>query len=807
MPDASLATAEDWFVARGWRPFDFQREAWQAFGEGRDGLIDAPTGMGKSYAALFGPLQAAGPEPDGPRLIWITPLRSLAHDLVQTLSEALPPGWSIGARIGDTSAAEKKRQLESLPTLLVTTPESLSILLSHEKLKPALSRLTSVVVDEWHELVGSKRGVQTQLALARLRRLAPTLRTWGLSATIGNLREAMAVLHGPAASDPVLVRDRSPKRIEVETLFPDAIERFPWAGHLGLKLLPEVLLAIEGARTTLLFTGTRSQSEAWCHAIRQERPDLAPLIGLHHGSLDPVERRRAEQGLKSGELRCVVCTASLDLGVDFSPVDQVIQVGSPHGVARLVQRAGRSGHRPGAASRVLCVPTHAMELVEFAAAREAIGAGEIERRDPPLLALDVLAQHTVTIAVGGGFDERELYEEVRRTHAFADLDRDSWRWVLDFVTHGGETLRSYAKYRRVVVDEEGLHRIADAAAARRHRMSIGTIAAGPALEVRLGNARRLGTIEDSFLARLKPGGAFVYAGQLLELVAIRGNVARVRRARKPRGAIPAWHGGRSPLSSRLADAVLAQLGAAADGRYESHELEAVRPLLELQRESSALPGPERLVIESIATDDGYSTFIYPFAGRLVHEGIAALVAHRLTSSASRTITATVNDYGIEWAGAELLDYEADEWMELLSPERLVDDLLGCLNGGVLARRQFRTIARVAGLVDAGFPGDARRARQQQASSELLFEMLERYDPQNLLLEQARREVLDRQLEVRRLRRALTRMQRQQVVHTRPARLTPFSFPLWVESIREQRVSSEGFQGRVRRAVAELEARS
>ena len=831
-----MTLTERWFASRGWTPFPFQRESWQAYLEGRGGLINASTGMGKSYSALFGAIESWAAEhafripesiervepppkrrggrrpPSAPvRLIWITPLRSLAQDLAQALEApcrdlGLP--WSVEVRSGDTTASTKQRQLKRLPTLLITTPESLSLLLTYESTLQQLRTVEGVVVDEWHELIGSKRGVQTELCLARLRRWAPGLRTWGLSATIGNLEQAMDVLLGRPAEQPAgrLIRDPTPKSIVVETVFPEAIERFPWAGHLGKKLLGEVVLALEGASTSLVFTSTRSQAENWCNMLRAERPDWESLVGLHHGSLDQDERRRVEEGLKLGELRAVVATASLDLGVDFSPVDQVIQIGSPHGVARLIQRAGRSGHRPGVPSRILCVPTHAMELVEFAAARQSIHEGQVEHRLPLERSLDVLAQHAITVSIAGGFDERALYDEVLETHAFRHLGRESWDWVLDFITTGGETLRAYPRYHRVV-RKDGRFAIASEEAARLHRMNIGTITSDQALEVRFGNGKRLGTIEEMFISKLRPGDAFIYSGMTVELVRIRQNVVQVKRARNKRGLVPAWHGGRSPLSTQLAEQVSAKLRAAAAGDYADPELDAVRPLLELQGRRSELPDRGKLLIESIETEDGHSLFAFPFDGRLVHEGIAAVVAHRLTASDQRSITATVNDYGIEWASPVPLELEADEWKVLLSPEGLLDDLLECLNTGVLARRQFRDVARIAGLVFQGYPGQPQRAKQLQASSELLFEMFERYDPENLLLSQSRREVLERQLEFRRLRRALERIQQQPIVMARPASMTPFAFPLWVEHMRAQHVSSEGWTTRVERMVQQLESKA
>ncbi|MFM9058030.1 MAG: DEAD/DEAH box helicase, partial [Planctomycetaceae bacterium] len=488
-PSGSAARFRAWFTARGWQPFAFQEETWAAAAAGTSGLLHAPTGTGKTLAAWLGAvarsMNAKGDErdvPAGPRVVWITPLRALAADTVRALAEpltgrdAVVHGWTVAARTGDTSAADRRRLRDRWPTGLVTTPESLSVLLSLEDAHEIFSALDTVIVDEWHELLATKRGVQTELALARLRALRPGLVTWGLSATLANLGEAVSALVGPAGSGAArLVSARIPRNLEIETLIPEPMERFPWAGHMGMRLLPQVVAAIDRASTTLVFTNTRSQAERWFDALRLARPDWKRSLALHHGSVDRDLRSRAEDGLRRGTLKCVVATSSLDLGVDFGPVEQVLQVGSPKGIARLLQRAGRSGHAPGATGRLVCVPTHALELVECAAARGAVEAGEVEARRPLTGALDCLAQHLVTVACSGGFRADDLRREVAGTHAFAGLDDASWRWALDFAARGGPALAAYPDHARIA-ERFGRWYVTSRAMARRHRMNIGTIA-------------------------------------------------------------------------------------------------------------------------------------------------------------------------------------------------------------------------------------------------------------------------------------------------------------------------------------------
>lgn len=825
---------DGWFARRGWKPFDFQRQAWRAYLAGRSGLIHAPTGMGKTQAAWLGPvaqylaqnpagvsrparLHRDGAEPL--RVLWITPLRALAADTAQSLALpiadlALP--WTIEQRTGDTSASVKARQRTRLPTALITTPESLSLLLSYPDARERLASLCAVIVDEWHELIGTKRGVQVELALARLRAWNPAVRTWGLSATLGNTEQAAQVLVGPRfdRSRLSLIQGHSDKQIEIVTIIPDRVERFPWAGHLGLTLLPKVLAAVESAATTLLFTNTRSQAEIWFRQIVLARPDWLGQVALHHGSLDRVLRSRVERRLDSadqfsrahpGRLRCVVCTSSLDLGVDFAPVDQVIQIGSPKGVARLLQRAGRSGHQPGAVSRLIGVPTHALELVEYAAARAAVAAGRLEARTPVRKPFDVLVQHLVTVALGGGFDEDALRDEVRSTHAFSDLTDAEWSWAMDFVQRGGPSLTAYPRYLRVAPSSHTPRWcVASQSVARWHRLNIGTIVADAAMSVRITSGRNLGTIEESFITRLRPGDRFVFAGRTLELVRIRDMTVYARAARGS-AQIPSWDGGRMPLSSHLSAQFIDAIDRARRGSFDSPEMQAARPLLELQAAASHLPAPDELLIEQAESRHGSHAFLFPFAGRLAHEALAALLSHRLTRLAPRSVSSVATDYGIELLTTEPIPRDEALWRTLLTPEQLLDDLIVSFNTTQMSRRQFREIARIAGLILQGYPGQRAPARQVQASTEMFYDVFSQYDPGNLLLEQSRRELLEGQLELRRLRDTLDRIASSRLVMIHTPRFSPLAFPLFAESLRIIHASSEKWGDRIRKMVGQLEA--
>ena len=813
----AMARLTAWFASRGWAPLPFQKAMWRHYLAGGSGLLHTPTGSGKTLAMFGGPLLQAlnDPPPRTTRgraktpvpvlqVLWITPLRALAADTARALREpldALGLDWQVGLRTGDASARDKRLAREGRLDVLVTTPESLALLLSYPETMARLQHLRCVVVDEWHELLGNKRGVLLQLNLRSLRDALPALQVWGLSATLGNLDEAREVLL-PDVPDAPLVAGARPRPVSVETLLPAQGERFPWAGHLGLSQLQRVLEKLLTVRTSLLFTNTRAHAELWHQALSAVWPEDPATLALHHGSLDPALRRAAEEGLREGRLRCVVATSSLDLGVDFPNVDQVLQIGSPKGIARLLQRAGRARHRPGESGHIVCVPSHALELIEYAAARRALAHGHIEARRPLRLSLDVLAQHAVSCALGGGFDPDALFEQVRRTHAFAGLDRAHWEGVLEFIVQGGRALSQYPDFHKVVRDDDGLYRVHDRRVALRHRLSIGTITSDGSVMVQFLRGGRLGAVEEQFLSRLRPGDRFQFAGRLLELVRLENLTAYVRVARGGDGVVPRWQGGRLPLS----DALGHEMETVLAHPPESPEMRWLAPLLALQMRLSALPGPELLLVEHVRRREGQFVFVYPFAGRQVNEGLAALMAMRWTRLQSNTFGYAANDYGFVLAPARAIEIDAARVRALLEPQGLLADLRESLNLGELARRQFRDIARVSGMLVPALPGRTPRSlRQLQASSGLLYDVLRQHDPDHILLTLAEHEVLHDQLDLDSLARALTTCQARTLSLQHPASLGPLSFPLWAERLRGQ-LSNEDWKTRVLRAAQQLEKR-
>jgi ATP-dependent Lhr-like helicase len=850
---------KEWLQSKGFKSFEYQEEAWQHIIEGRSGLVNAPTGMGKTFSVFLGAIiQFINDHPDnyhkksknGLQLIWITPLRALAKDIGRAMEEVISGlhlQWKVGIRNGDTPVSERQKQKRLMPEVLIITPESLHLLLAQKNYPEVFESLKIIAVDEWHELTGSKRGVQVELAISRIvglkvksgasvnssrlqdisskpedKQQPPTdnehlcsniyhltsinnpLSLWGISATIGNLDQSMEVLLSPlklfsgVKYEGHIVRARLKKNIEVLSVLPDEIEKYPWAGHLGIKLAMKVLPIINESKTTLIFINTRGMSELWYQTLLNLAPELAGAIALHHGSIEMELRTWVEEALHEGKLKAVVCTASLDLGVDFRPVETVIQVGSPKGVARFLQRAGRSGHSPDAVSRIYFLPTHSLELIEAAALKSAIEHQFIESREPMLLCYDVLVQYLSTLAVSDGFVPREILNEVRSTYCYSELTNEEWEELLYFIVSGGNALQQYDEYKKVEV-EDGVYKIKSRRIAMRHRMHIGTIVSDAMLKVKFFSGGYIGIIEEWFISRLEPGESFTLAGRQLELVMIKDMTVLVRKSNVKKSIVPSWMGGRLPLSASLGRVLREQFGLAGGANLKSLpvEIKALKPLFDLQRKLSHLPAPDELLIEQIETKDGFHLFVYPFEGRLVHEAVAALLAYRISRITPITFSIAMNDYGFELLSDQPIPVDDSNVYDLFSPDSLIEDIQRSVNATEMAKRKFRDIAVIGGLIFQGYPGEHKKARHLQASAGLLFNVFNEYDPHNVLIRQSFQEVFDQQMEELRLREMLKRIQHSRIIITFPQRLTPFCFPIKVDSMREN-LTSEKLEDRVRR---------
>ncbi|MDB5230341.1 MAG: helicase domain protein [Chitinophagaceae bacterium] len=840
-----------WLLQKEMRPFRFQEQAWENILNNYSGIVNAPTGCGKTFSVFLGSLiRFINDHPktyqtktkNGLRLLWVAPLRALAKDIGRAMEEVIEElgmKWKVGIRNGDTDTNERQKQKRQIPEVLIITPESLHLLLAQKDYPELFKSLEIIAVDEWHELLGGKRGVLVELAISRLvalgsqnskiksqneeavrlsqlptnnsqpptanHQLPTNLQVWGISATIGNLEQAKEVLvssliNQTKTNKTIIIRANMDKQIHIESVLPDEIEKYPWAGHLGLKLAEKVIPIIEQSNTTLIFINTRGMSETWYQKLLAIAPHLAGAIALHHGSIEQELRTWVEEALHTQKLKAVVCTASLDLGVDFRPVDTVIQVGSPKGVARFLQRAGRSGHRPGDISKIYFLPTHSLELVEAAAIKQAIKEGLIESREPMQLCFDVLIQYLCTLAISEGFNAEEIFDEVKSTYCFSEMNDHEWQELLHHITDGGNALQQYDEYRKVE-KENGLYHIRNRRIAMRHRMHIGTIVSDAMLKVKFLGGGFIGVIEEWFISRLEPGDAFTLAGRNVELVGMKEMNVTVKKTTK-KGTVPSWQGGRVPLSSSLGLMLRKTLNKALSGKAEEIELTALRPLFELQDQLSAIPKTNELLIELIETKDGYHIFVYPFEGRLVHESMAALLAYRISKITPITFSIAMNDYGFELLSDQPVPLDDSNVYELFSTDNLLEDIQRSVNSVEMARRKFRDIAVIGGLVFQGYPGEHKKARHLQSSASLLFNVFTEYDPNNILVRQAYQEVFAQQMEEVPLRNALQRIENSKIVITVPERLTPFCFPIKVDSMREE-LSSEKLEDRVRRMQQQL----
>ncbi len=805
----------EWMKAKNFHPFDFQEACWDKILKQESGLVNAPTGCGKTFSVFLGVLiQYINEHPDAYQisknnrlqLIWISPLRALAKDIGRAMEAVLTEvniPWKVAIRNGDTSSDERKKQKNNLPEILIITPESLQLMLAQKNYSENLSKLKFIAVDEWHELLGSKRGVQVELAISRLIGASKNkLAIWGISATIGNLEEAKNVLMSPLHKKGSIIRARMDKRIEVVSIIPEEIDNYPWAGHLGIKLVDRIIPIIEQSNTTLIFINTRGMSEVWYQSILTAAPQLAGVIALHHGSIEQELRIWVEDALHSQKLKAVVCTASLDLGVDFRPVDTVIQVGSPKGIARFLQRAGRSGHGPGEISKLYFLPTHSLELIEAAALKEAIKEQKVESKTPMLLCFDVLIQYLCTLAIGDGFQPETILKEVRSCYCYADITQEEWHEVLLNITQGGIALNQYDEYHKVII-EEGIYKITDRKIAMRHRLHIGTIVSDAMLKVKFLGGGYVGVIEEYFISRLEPGDTFTLAGKNLELVMLKDMDVLVRKSTSKKSKVPSWNGGRMSLTANLGKMLRQTFNKALIDESEI-EIKSLHTLFEVQQKLSAIPRDNQLLIEQIETKDGFHLLIYPFEGRQVHEAMSAIIAYRIGQIIPISFSIAMNDYGFELLSDQPIPLDYRNVQEMFTTNNLLLDIQKSINSAEMAKRKFRDIAVVGGLIFQGFPGEHKKSRHLQSSASLLFKVFEEYEPNNILLRQAYRELMEQQMEEERLRTALLRISNSEIVLRFPKQLTPLAFPITVDGLNRNTLSTEKLEDRVRKMQQQLD---
>ena len=801
-----MKNIEQWFKEQNWNAQTFQKQCWKAYTNGQSGMLHAPTGSGKTYALWGGIVEEMSRSkipPKGLHALWITPLRALGVEIQKATQKMLndfSPSLLVGLRSADTPQSQRTKLLKSPPFGLVSTPESVHVLLGNSNHQKYFKHLKVVVVDEWHELLGSKRGVQVELALAYLRSIIPGLKVWGISATLGNKELAREILLGPTANFTV-VEAKIKKKIHVQSLLPKTMERFPWRGHLGIHLLPQVLKIVQKNKSTLIFTNTRAQCEIWFHRLLDSAPELAGSIAMHHGSIDKKIRLWVEESLRNEALKVVVCTSSLDLGVDFSPVESCIQVGSPKGVGRFIQRAGRSGHQPKAGSSIYFLPTHAMELIESVALQNGIKTQQIEDRIPYLNSYDVLIQFLMTLAVGSGFDPVKIYPVINSTFCFQTLDQERWQWVLNFLTRGSQSLQNYDEYKKLIPNEEGLLKVANKGIALRHRLSMGTIVSGNDLKIRYRKGGYLGSIEEWFISKLKPGDTFAFSGKILELIRIQKMEVVVKKSKVKQAKIPAWMGGRMSFSAHLSD--LLKKALFDKENKNTQEFQSLKPVFEQQKKESIVPKPNELLIERFKTKEGFHTVFYPFEGYAIHEAMASLMAYRISLLAPISFSMSFNDYGFELLSDQAFSAEAFLDNNLLSPEHLFEDLTKSINISEMARRKFRDIAVISGLVFQGYPNKPVKSKHLQSGSQLFFEVFKDYEPDNLLYQQAIEETFDHGMERGRMHFVFENLNQKTIVWKNCSQPKPFSFPLITDRLRSK-LSSESVEDRIKKMYLQLE---
>jgi ATP-dependent Lhr-like helicase len=811
-----IKNIEKFFYKNGWEPLPYQIESWKAYLNGENGIIQVPTGCGKTYAALMGPLSKLkdSTKPTGLCILLITPLKALSRDLknaVYLAAQFFNQEITVGIRNGDTNPYEKKKQILKPPNILITTPESLSLLLSNKESKKIFSNIFSIIIDEWHELMGSKRGNQSELLLSWLRGNKKDLQIWGMSATIGNITEAARAIVGIKGELPTVISTNIQKEIEILSVLPEEETTFPWSGHLGIRSYSLLLKVLDKNKSTLLFTNTRNQSERWYQCLRFCLPEMEDKISLHHGSLDKDERKIVEDGVKNGSIKWVVCTSSLDLGIDFQPVDQIVQIGSAKNLARLIQRAGRSAHRPGGKSKIIFMPTNSLELLEISAMRRIIKSGVSEEIKLPELSFDVLLQHLVSLACGPGFNPITEKKRVKDCWSYRNLRDQDWDWCIDFLEYGGKCLKAYPKYKKIEReklkgDENNFkYFVKDKSLIRIHKFNIGTITSDKFINVKYLKGKSLGNLEENFASKLKSGDTFYFAGKMLEFIKIRDMTLYVKKSSKKSSLIPAWVGGQMAISDLLSENLRSEIDICNnlenEDEFLNKELNSLIPILKKQKDLSDIPQRNQLLIEIYKTKELTSLFAFTLDGKFVNEGIAFLWALRFANKKQSTFSISANDFGFSLTTSENYDFSIieKEFSYFIENNNLDEDIENAINFSELTKRRFKNIAQISGLVNQNNPTKTKSSSQLQISSSLFYDVFTRYEEGHLLIKQAHEEVKEYQLENKRITNSLERLSNVKIILNETKTPSPFAFPLLVERLKNT-LSNESIEKRVEKLI-------
>lgn len=814
------AVIDQWFAARGWSPRQHQLDVLKSYRSGASQLLIAPTGAGKTMAGFLPSLvELADGAFEGLHTLYISPLKALAVDVQRNLSTPIAEmGLPIGveARTGDTSAAKRARQRTRPPHILLTTPEQLALLISHPQAELMFGSLRRIVLDELHALVTSKRGDLLALGLARLARLAPDLRITALSATVARpdlLRDWIARPNPHRPTELLRMVGGAPPELEILK----TEERLPWAGHSAAYAHRELYEVIRRHRTTLLFVNTRSQAEMLFQGLWDINDEMLP-IALHHGSLSVEQRRKVEAAMTEGRLKAVVCTSTLDLGIDWGDVDLVVQVGAPKGSSRMLQRIGRANHRLDEPSRALLVPSNRFEVLECEAAVEAVAEGHQDSEDPMPGGYDVLAQHVLGMACAAPFRADDLYAEILRAWPYRDLPRQKFDRVLDFVATGGYALRAYERYARLRQTPDGHWRIAHPQVAQQYRLNIGTIVEEPMVRVRLVRARGqkqgrttgpiglggrvLGEMEEYFFGTLAPGDTFMFGGEIVAFETMKDNEAFVSRAFSKDPKIPSYMGGKFPLSTYLAERVRRIMDSPEDWKKLPDQ---VADWLRLQRDISVLPRRDSLLVETFPRGANHFLVCYPFEGRLAHQTLGMLLTRRLERMRARPLGFVASEYSLAIWGlgdlSALIRTNRLSLDELFAEDMLGDDLEAWLDESALMKRTFRNCAIIAGLIERRHPGREKTGRQITMSSDLIYDVLYQHEPDHILIEATRRDAARGLLDIERLGHMLARI-RSHIVHKPLHQISPLAVPVMLDIGREP-IFGEGRESAMAEAAEEL----
>ncbi len=812
-----------WFAGRGWRPRAHQLALLELARAGRDTLLIAPTGGGKTLAGFLPSLVALNERQDRAsrsiHTLYVSPLKALATDIARNLSEPVAEMGlpiTLETRTGDTPAGRRARQRVLPPDILLTTPEQIALMLSHPDAPTLFGSLSTVIIDELHALSGSKRGDLLSLDLARLRTLSPHLKVIGLSATVARPSELAAFLVGHEGQARTklaeIVEAASGVKADISIL--DSEAELPWAGHSARYALPEIYEAIKSHRLSLMFVNTRSQAEMLFHALWALNDENLP-IALHHGSLDVAQRRKVEAAMVAGKLRAVVCTSTLDLGIDWGDVDLVINVGAPKGASRLAQRIGRSNHRLDEPSKALLVPANRFEVVECRAALEAAEEGAQDTPPSRPGALDVLAQHVLGMACSAPFHPDVLYREVSSAAPYQGLTREGFDKIVQFVATGGYALSNYERYAKLKEMPDGRYRLSHPRLAQQYRLNAGTIVEAPMVKVRLARlkggalkpssllapGRVLGEVEEWFIEQLVPGDSFVFAGEVLRFEGLREMDAIVTRSQAAEPKVPTYDGGKFPLSTYLADRVRRLL---ADPRHWSRLPPQVSDWLSIQSQVSIVPGPDEILVETFPRGKRHYLVCYPFEGRLAHQSLGMLLTRRLERAHARPLAFVANEYALAvWGLSDMGEMVRNGRLDLAAlfdEDMLGDDLDAWLAESSLMKRSFRVCAIISGLIERRHPGQEKTGRQMTVSSDLIYDVLRQHEPDHILLKAAFADAATGLIDVGRLGGFLRRI-RGRIRHIQLDRVSPLAVPVMLEIGRES-VPGDASEALLREAAAE-----